>query len=87
LSIHVDLDVPRLRAAGVRRIVLAAGEKDGARASLQALADRADAAALPTRFTSLGPGGHEFPSDMSARMCDAVAWVRGADPAVCRGTP
>jgi predicted esterase len=87
LSMRVDLDVPRLRAAGIRRIVLAAGEKDGVRASLQALAERTDAAGLPTRFASLGPGGHEFPSDMSARMCDAVAWVRSADPAICRGTP
>ena len=87
LSMRVELDVTRLRAAGVRRILLAAGDRDGARASLQALAERTDAAGLPTRFTSLGPGGHEFPPDMSARMCDAVAWVRSADPAVCRGTP
>jgi predicted esterase len=87
LSMRVELDVARLRAAGIRRIVLAAGEKDGARASLQSLAERTAAAGLPTRFASLGPGGHEFPTDMSARMCDAVAWVRGADPAVCRGTP
>jgi predicted esterase len=87
LSMRLELDAARLRAAGIQRIVLAAGEKDGARTSMQALADRTDAAGLPTRFTSLGPGGHEFPADMSARMCEAVAWVRGADPAACRGTP
>jgi predicted esterase len=84
LSMRLELDVARLRAAGVRRILLAAGDRDGARASLQSLAERTDAAGLPTRFTSLGPGGHEFPADMSARMCDAVAWVRDADPAICR---
>jgi predicted esterase len=84
LSMPLHLDVPRLRAAGVRRILLAAGDRDGARASLQALAERTDAAGLPTRFTSLGPGGHEFPPDMSARMCEAVAWVRDADSAICR---
>jgi predicted esterase len=87
LSMRLELDAARLRAAGIQRIVLAAGDKDGARASMQALADRTDAAGLPTRFTSLGPGGHEFPADMSARMCDAVAWVRDADAAACRGTP
>jgi predicted esterase len=87
LSMRLDLDVARLRAAGVRRILLAAGDRDGARASLQSLAERTDAAGLPTRFTSLGPGGHEFPPDMSARMCDAVAWVRDGDPAICHGSP
>jgi predicted esterase len=86
LSMRVELDVARLRAAGVRRIVLAAGEKDGTRASMQAAAERTDAAGLPTRFMSLGPGWHDFPPDMSARMCDAVAWVREADPATCRAT-
>jgi predicted esterase len=87
LSMRLELDVSRLRAAGVRRILLAAGDRDGARAPLQALAERTDSAGLATRFTSLGPGGHEFPPDMSARMCDAVAWVRDADPTICRGAP
>ncbi len=87
LSMRLELDPARLRSVGIRRVVLAAAEKDGARASMQALAERIDAAGLPTRFVSLGPGGHEFPADMSARMCDAVAWVRGADPATCRDGP
>jgi predicted esterase len=87
LSMRLELDAARLRAAGVRRILLAAGERDGARTSLQSLAERTDAAGLPTRFMSLGPGGHEFPPDMSTRMCEAVAWVREADPSICRGTP
>jgi predicted esterase len=87
LSMRLELDAARLRAAGVQRLVLAAAEKDGARASMQALAERLDAAGLPARFASLGSGGHEFPADMSARMCEAVAWVRDADAAPCRGTP
>jgi hypothetical protein len=84
LSMHLELDAARLRAAGVRRVVLGAGDKDGARDGMRALAIRTDAAGLPTRFVSLGPVGHEFPSDMDARMCDAIAWVREADPAACR---
>jgi hypothetical protein len=51
---------------------------------MQSLAESVDDAGLPARFQSLGPGGHEFPPDMNARMCDAVAWVRDADPAACR---
>jgi predicted esterase len=84
LSMHLELDAARLRAAGVRRVVLAAGDKDGARDSMRTLAERVDAAGLPARFTSLGPGGHELPADIDARMCDAVAWVRDADPTTCR---
>jgi predicted esterase len=84
LSMRLDLDVARLRAAGVRRVVLGAGDKDGVRDSMKALATRTDAAGLPARFVSLGPVGHEFPPDMDARMCDAIAWVREADPAACR---
>jgi predicted esterase len=83
VDMRLDLDAARLRAAGVRRVVLAAGDRDGARASMQALAQSTDAAGLPTRFMGLGPVGHQFPSDMDARMCAAIAWVREADPDVC----
>jgi predicted esterase len=86
LSMRLDLDAARLRAAGVRRVVLAAGDKDGARSSMQALAERTNAAGgggLRVRFMSLGKGGHEFPSDMPSRMCVAIAWARMADPVSC----
>jgi predicted esterase len=84
LSMRLDLDAARLRTAGIHRVVLGAGDKDGARDAMKALAARIDATGLPTRFVSLGPVGHEFPSDMDTRMCDAVAWAREADPAACR---
>jgi predicted esterase len=85
LSMRLELDAARLRRAGVRRIVLAAGDRDAARASMRTLSARTDAAGLPTRFMSLGPGGHELPSDMDARMCSAIAWVRETDTAACGG--
>jgi predicted esterase len=83
LSMRLDLDAARLRAAGIRRIVLAAGDRDGARASMKALAEKVDGAGLPTRFMSLGAVGHEFPRDMERQMCAAVAWVRAEDPDRC----
>ncbi len=83
LSMRLRLDVARLRSAGVQRVLLGAGERDGARAGMQAMEGPLRAGGLLARFVSLGPGGHEFPADMDERMCDAVAWVRGADPAVC----
>jgi predicted esterase len=84
LSMRLDLDPARLRAAGVRRLVLGAGDQDGARDSMKRLAARTDAGGLPTRFVSLGPVGHAFPADMDVRMCDAIAWVREANPDACR---
>ncbi|MBV9945696.1 MAG: hypothetical protein JOZ69_02485 [Myxococcales bacterium] len=83
LSMHVELDAGALRAAGVRRVVLAAADRDGAHDSMRAQAEHLTAAGFPARFMSLGPGGHEFPRDMSARMCVAIAWVQDVDPAAC----
>jgi predicted esterase len=87
LSMRLEIDAARLRAAGVQRIVLAAGDQDGARASMRALAEATDAAGLPTRFMSLGPVGHELPADIATRMCAAIAWARVSDPASCGGGP
>ena len=85
LSMRLELDAARLQAAGVKRIVLAAGDLDGVRAPMQSLAERTNAAGLSTRFMSLGRGGHELPADISARMCAAIAWVREGDAAACGG--
>ncbi len=86
MSMKLDLDPGPLRAAGVRRVVLAAADRDGARASMEALARRLDSGGLQARFMSLGPGGHEFPpSDLGRSMCEAIAWVRAADAAACGG--
>jgi predicted esterase len=83
LSMRLDLDPARLRAAGVRRVVLASGDKDPTRDGLKSLADKLDAAGLPARFVGLGPGGHELPADLDARMCEPIAWLREADAAAC----
>ena len=81
LSMHLELDATRLARAGVTRVVLAAGDRDEARASMQSLAARLNqdrgTAPLEARYMSLGDVGHSFPSDMGARMCAAIAWVRG----------
>ena len=86
MSMKLDLDAKRLARAGVTRVVLAAGDRDGARTSMEALAARLNrepgdgrgGPALEARYMSLGDVGHAFPSDMGARMCAAIAWVRGS---------
>jgi predicted esterase len=85
LSMRLEIDAARLRASGIQRMVLAAGDQDGARESMRALAERTDAAGLPTFFMSLGGGGHELPRDIATRMCVAIAWVRASDPVSCGG--
>jgi predicted esterase len=78
LSMKLRVDAARLRAAGIRRVLLAAGDRDGARTSMEQTAEQLEAAGLEARFESLGPGGHPFPADMADRMVEAIRWVRGA---------
>ncbi len=81
MSMKLDLDAQRLARAGVTRVLLAAGDRDESRTSMQSLASRLNqehgTAPLEARYMSLGDVGHSFPSDMAARMCAAIAWVRG----------
>jgi predicted esterase len=83
MSMKLDLDGAALRSAGVRRIVLAAGDQDESRASMQSLAQRMSATGMQSRFMSMGPVGHAFPSDINERMCDALSWVRESAAQVC----
>jgi predicted esterase len=78
LSMRLDLDADKLRAAGVRRVVLAAGDRDGSRASMRAQAARLSEAGLSARFMSLGDVGHELPvpPGIDATLAEALAWVR-----------
>lgn len=78
LSMRLDLDASRLRAAGIERVVLASGDKDMATPSMRAAADALDRAGLPARYVSLGPGGHELPADLDVRLVEPLAWVRAA---------
>jgi predicted esterase len=79
ISMRLDLDADRLRAAGVRRVVLAAGDRDGAHDAMQKQADRLTAAGLPTHFMSLGDVGHALPvpPGIDGTLSEALAWVRG----------
>jgi predicted esterase len=85
ISMKLDLDAAELRAAGVHRVALMAGDQDDSGAPMLALAKRLDGAGLPARFISLGPVGHAFPPDMPSLTCGAIAWVRAADGSPCSG--
>lgn len=77
IASQVHPDAGLLEKAGVKRVVLAAGDLDMTSAPLQDDARKLAAHGLPTRFVSLGHFGHGYPSDMEARMHEPMQWVGG----------
>jgi predicted esterase len=77
MSMNLEIKASAWKAAGVERVVFAAGELDGTYPALVAAAKTCTAAGLPARFVTLGKVGHHFATDMESRMVDAVTWVRG----------
>jgi predicted esterase len=71
-------DAARFLAAGVRRVVLAAGDYDEAAPTMKRAAAQLSAAGLPARFVSLGRIGHLLPRDVGTLMARDLAWVGGA---------
>lgn len=71
-------DAERLRQNGFRRVVLAAGEHDGALRTMRRGYAALCAAGMPTRLVSLGPVWHALPSDSGARLRDSLEWASSA---------
>ncbi len=69
-----------LEKAGVRRVVLCAGDFDASYAPLYAEKQALAKSGFPVRFVSLGPVGHRFSKDMEALMVDAITWARSSSP-------
>jgi predicted esterase len=75
LGAAVRLDAERLRASGIRRVLLACGDKDEARPTMTRTASRLAASGIETKFMSLGPIYHVLPEDLGRVMHTALAWV------------
>ncbi len=75
IASQVHPDAALLMKAGVKRVVLAAGDLDITSKPLQDDARLLAKAGLPTRFVSLGKFGHGYPADMQERMREPMAWV------------
>lgn len=78
IASQVHPDAAALRKAGVKRVVLAAGDLDMTSAPLRTDARALEAQGLPTRFVSLGPYGHGYPPDMEQRMREPMQWAGGS---------
>ena len=76
MSASIDVDARALREAGIRRVLLASGDYDGAKPAMQRAAATLIGAGFEAKFVSLGPVGHQFAYDMNAWMKDALTWVR-----------
>jgi predicted esterase len=78
IAASLEPDGHALAKAGIRRVLLAAGDYDGARPTMQRAAERLAADGFDARYESLGPVGHQFALDMNRWMTDALAWVRAS---------
>jgi predicted esterase len=71
-------DAERFKSAGIRRVVLASGDYDGARPMMQKAARTLGASGLDARYVSLGPIGHALPKDFETVIRNALRWIRSA---------
>jgi predicted esterase len=77
IASQVHPDAALLMKAGVKRVVLAAGDLDITSKPLREDARILDQSGVSTRFVSLGAFGHGYPADMEERMREPMAWVAG----------
>lgn len=77
LSATVEPRAKELAAAGVKRVVLGAGELDGSYAPLKDTAKRLERAGVEVRFVSLGKVGHTYVAETGAPLATAIAWAAG----------
>lgn len=75
MAARVRPDDATLRGAGIDRIVLAAGDQDGAAESMRASAAALKRSGFDARYVSLGPIPHQWPEDFEARMRSHIAWA------------
>ena len=69
-------DPKRLKRSGIRRVMLGAGDFDGARPTMQRAARVLQQGGVEARYVSLGPIPHALPHDLERIMRDALAWLR-----------
>ena len=78
IGAEVEPSADVLTAAGVDRIVLAAGDLDGAAAPMRRAAQRLRDSGKSARFVSLGRIGHSYETTDREALRDAIAWAGGS---------
>ena len=75
IGADVTPDRKTLEAAGVTRVVLAAGELDGSFWPMKRAAKKLEAEGMPVRFVSLGKIGHSYQTPNKEALHDAMVWA------------
>ncbi|MFO0677498.1 MAG: hypothetical protein U0169_13265 [Polyangiaceae bacterium] len=73
----VKVDRKKLEAAGIRRLVLAAGAYDGARPAMEDETKRLGAGAMDVRFVSLGAVPHTYVEETPGILARTLRWLGG----------
>ena len=68
-------DAERLKSNGIRKVLLASGDFDPARRTMEKAARELSAAGLPARYVHLGPFGHALPRDLARTLGGALDWA------------
>lgn len=68
-------DAARLASSGIERVVLASGDFDPARRTMERAAGELSSGGLPARFVRLGPVGHALPRDVDRLLGAHLAWA------------
>jgi predicted esterase len=75
MAASVTPDISKLQRAGITRVVMAAGDYDGAKRTMELAVATLRAAGLEARYVSLGKIAHVWPNDFEARMREPIAWA------------
>lgn len=77
VAAEVEPNAAKLRAAGVARVALAAGELDASFAPLRRTAERLRREGVDARFVDLGAIGHTYQTPEREAFAEAIAWAGG----------
>lgn len=70
-------DPSKLKEAGIKRVVMAAGDYDGSKSTMVSAVVGLHAAGIEARYVSLGKIAHVWPNDFETRMREPIAWAGG----------
>jgi predicted esterase len=79
IAAQVAPDAATLRAAGIHRVVMAAGDYDLSRPMMTEAIAALKRAGMPARYVSLGKIGHVWPANFEATMREPIAWAAEKD--------
>lgn len=75
MAAQISPDASKLAAAGIRRVVMAAGEDDMSAPTMKRALASLVARSIEVRWVSFGKIAHVWPRDFEERMREPLAWA------------